>query len=315
MGPSPSTGPTESGGGSGRVRGATAWVAALRLRTLPIGATPVLVGLALAWYRTGRLDIGLALLTLFAALAIQAGTNLHNDVADFEHGADDPRTRKGPARAVAQGWLEPAAVRRAAYVLFALALSAGVGLVARGGWPILVLGLAAVASALAYTGGPRPLGYLGLGEVLVWLFFGVAAVSGTYYLQTGAVDSAALGLGAVLGLPAAAVLVVNNARDREEDAAAGKRTLAVRWGVPAMRTLYAVLLLGACAGLIPLLGMTPWVAGTWILLPWALTLIHALHANPPGPAYNRLLGATTRWSTAFGALLAAGLAAGRLVPL
>jgi 1,4-dihydroxy-2-naphthoate octaprenyltransferase len=290
-----------------------AWLAAMRPHTLVIGATPVLVGLALAWRHTGLLDVPVAILTLVCALAIQAATNLHNDVADYERGADDPGTRKGPARAVAEGWLKPQAVRRAAYLCFGFAVLAGVGLVLRGGWPILVLGLAAVASGLAYTGGPRPLGYLGLGEVFVWAFFGVAAVAGTYYLQTGRAGPEAFWLGAVMGLPAAAVLVVNNARDRREDARAGKRTLAVRWGLPAMRRLYAALMLGAALGLLPLVVTGRWwLAAAWLLLPWTFALTHEMYAQPPGPAYNRLLAATARWEAVFGLLVAGGLIAGRL---
>ncbi len=291
-----------------------AWIAAIRPRTLVIGATPVFVGLALAWHHTGRLDLPVALLTLFAALAIQAGTNLHNDVADFERGADDPATRKGPERVVASGRLPAPAVRRAAHALFGLAVLAGVGLVLRGGWPIALLGAAAVACGLAYTGGPRPLGYLGLGELFVWAFFGVAAVAGTYYLQTGRVGFDALWLGAILGLPAAAVLVVNNTRDRNEDARVGKRTLAVRWGLRAMRGLYAALMLAPALGLLPLVaGGSWWLAGAWLLLPWALSLAHEICAQPPGPAYNRLLVATARWEAAFGVLIAAGLVAGRFL--
>ncbi|HHB13215.1 MAG TPA: 1,4-dihydroxy-2-naphthoate octaprenyltransferase [Chromatiales bacterium] len=288
-----------------------AWIAAVRPRTLLVGVTPVLVGLAQAWREAGRLDTGIALLTLLVALAIQVATNLHNDAADFDRGADDPHTRQGPARAVAQGWLPAATVRRAAYAVFGIAVLLGLGLVARGGWPILLLGLAAVGSGLAYTGGPRPLGYLGLGEVFVWAFFGVAAVGGTVYLQTLRLDPQALWLGAVLGFPAAAVLVVNNARDRLADARAGKRTLAVRWGLPAMRSLYAALMLAPVLGLVPLVVQSPWTALGWVTLPWALALVHEMHSHPPGPAYNGLLVATARWEAGFGLLVATGLVLSR----
>lgn len=280
------------------------WVRAMRPRTLSLAVVPVGAGSLLAWSTTGRLDGGILVATLLGALLIQIGTNLHNDVADFTRGADD-EARVGPPRATAQGWFSPGQVRGAAVLSFGLAVGVGIYLAMVGGWPILVLGLAAIAAGWAYTGGPRPLGYLGLGEVFVFLFFGLAAVAGTYYLQTGALSGRVWVSGAVLGMPAAAVLVVNNYRDLDSDRRAGKRTLAVRWGRRVSRYEYGALLLAPLL-LSPLWLPLPWAGLPLVLVPWALNLIARLRTESPGPACNALLGATAQYQ--LGLALLCGIA-------
>ena len=290
---------------------AALWWQTFRPRTLSAGAAPVLVGAALA--ASDRLFHPLAaLLALVGALALQIGTNLHNDYEDHRRGADGP-DRLGPARASAGGLLDPAAVRRAAIAAFAVAALAGVYLIARGGWPILALGLASIASGWAYTGGPAPLAYLGLGDLFVLAFFGLAAVVGTYYVQALALTPAAWWLGLGLGLLAAAILAVNNLRDRHGDARAGKRTLAVRLGPTAARAEHSACVLLAHLVLLPVahLGHPGALAGL-LTLPLALRLTRQVWATDGAPL-NPLLGATARLLALHAALLAAGLLAERLL--
>ncbi|MEA3412614.1 MAG: 1,4-dihydroxy-2-naphthoate polyprenyltransferase [Pseudomonadota bacterium] len=285
------------------------WVAAVRPQTLSIAIVPVAVGSTLAWLDVGSLDWFILMATLCAALLIQAGTNLHNDAADFERGADRVDNRRGPPRATAAGWLTVGQVRRAAWGCFALAAIFGIWLIFVGGWPILLLGTASILAGLSYTGGPRPIGYLGLGELFVWLFFGVAAVVGTYYLQTGSVGSAAVLLGALTGMPAAAVLVVNNTRDIEGDREAGKRTLAVRFGLRFSRMEYAMLVLTP----FPLVWIAysgtgrAWLALTWIAVPWAVVLVRAFSSASSGSAYNGILVSTAKLNALYGGLLCAAM--------
>jgi 1,4-dihydroxy-2-naphthoate polyprenyltransferase len=218
------------------------WLTAIRPRTLLVAVVPVLVGTALAWHDVGALSGAILVATVAAAVLIQVATNLHNDVSDFERGADDPGTRLGPRRATAEGWLSPAQVRRGTMVAFSGAGIIGLWLAWQGGWPILAIGVASIACAWGYSGGAKPIAYSSLGELFVWLFFGVAAVAGSYYLQTGRFDLLAVAAGALLGMPAAAVLVVNNYRDRDNDQRAGRRTFAVVFGARASRIEYGVLM-------------------------------------------------------------------------
>src|SRR5664279_3832881 len=227
-----------------------AWAIASRPHTLTIGVTPVLVGCALAFADTGRVDVLLMVLSMLGALLLQAGTNLDNDVSDFERGTDRAG-RLGLPRATALGLLTPRQVRGASRACFVLATAIGLVLSWRSGWPIFVAGLAAAAAALSYSGGPRPISYTPFGDVVVWLFFGLVAVTGTYYLQTLAVGAGVLVAATIVGLPAAAVLVVNNYRDLEPDRAVGKRTLAVTLGRAFSRWQYATLLLAPFALLAP----------------------------------------------------------------
>ncbi|HHO67587.1 MAG TPA: 1,4-dihydroxy-2-naphthoate polyprenyltransferase [Gammaproteobacteria bacterium] len=287
------------------------WLLALRPKTLSVSVAPVLAGTALGWVQAGELSVAVMLAALAAALLIQIGTNLHNDVADHERGADDPRTRLGPPRATAEGWLTAAQVRRAAAAAFGLALVIGLYLVAVGGWPILLLGLASLAAGYLYTGGPRPLAYLGAGELFVLVFFGVVAVAGSACLQSGRFSLAGLLLGLLLGLPAAGVLVVNNHRDRDSDARAGKRTLAVRFGLRFSRGLYAACLLGPFLLLAPLqaeTGRGGWLP--WLALPGALWLVWRFLRTREPRDFNPLLGRTALFQLLLALLLAADLLAG-----
>lgn len=289
------------------------WLTAIRPRTLPVAVVPVIVGTALAWRDTGVLSGMIFAATVVAALLIQVATNLHNDVSDFERGADDPGTRLGPRRATAEGWLTAAAVRRGAALAFAGAGLVGLWLAWQGGWPILAIGVASIACAWGYSGGAKPIAYSSLGELFVWLFFGVAAVAGSYYLQTGRFDSMALAAGALLGLPAAAVLVVNNYRDRENDRRAGRRTFAVVFGARASRIEYGLLLLlpfVVLPGLALAAGPGWWLG--LLALPWAARLVYRFATLPPGPVFNELLADTARLQLVLGALICAGLFVGGL---
>jgi 1,4-dihydroxy-2-naphthoate polyprenyltransferase len=289
------------------------WLSAFRPPTLLVAVVPVLVGTALAWQDAGAFSVPVFLATVLAALLIQVATNLHNDVADYERGADDPHTRLGPRRATAEGWLTARQVRRGTALAFAGAGVVGLWLVWHGGWPILVIGIASIACAWAYSGGARPIAYSSLGELFVWLFFGVIAVGGSYYLQAGRFDALALAAGGLLGMPAAAVLVVNNYRDIDNDRRAGRRTFAVVHGARASRLEYAVLMLLPFA-LLPFLayfGGSGWLLGL-LALPWAGLVVRRFFAVPAGQVFNSLLADTARVQLALGALVCAGLFAGGL---
>ena len=243
-------------------------VAAARPQTLPASLAPVVAGTALAW-RDGGLRWGPAAAALLGALCIQLGTNLHNDAADAGRGADGP-DRLGPPRVVAQGWASRRAVLAWATLLFALACAPGAYLVALGGWPILALGLASLLCGWLYTGGPYPLAYLGLGELFVVAFFGVGAVSGTYYVQTLRVPLEPALCGLAIGAFAAGILAVNNLRDRAGDAKARKNTLAVRLGERFARAEHALCLLGPFALALGLFAATRWPG--WLVVQAALPL-------------------------------------------
>jgi len=285
------------------------WWLAIRPATLTISLAPVLVGTSLAWHDTGRILWIPFILAAAAALLIQIGTNLYNDVGDFERGADRAE-RLGPPRAVSSGWLEPGEVRRAVVLVFGLALAVGTWLVWHGGWPILLLGLASVVAGIAYTGGPRPIAYGATGELFVFLFFGLVAVLGTYYLQTFAWTWGGVFAAGMIGSLAAAVIVVNNYRDLEGDRRAGKRTLAVRAG-RAWSRIEFVALLGAPYALLFGLGAVT-RAGWWLLLPFCSVLIAAwivvrFVRERPGPGFNRILADTAQLQLIFSCLLAAAL--------
>jgi 1,4-dihydroxy-2-naphthoate octaprenyltransferase len=282
------------------------WVSAGRPRTLPLAAAPVLAGVALAAAETGRLDLPVAVATLLAAVAIQVGTNLHNDAADFERGTDT-EARVGPLRATAQGWFTAAQVKRAAHLAFLAAFVLGLFLCLRGGWPILTLGLASLAAGYAYTSGPRPIAYGPFGELFVLLYFGIAAVAGSHYLQALAFSPTAMALGVALGLPAAAVLLLNNYRDLETDRRAGRRTLCHYLSVRRARVLYAALLL-APFPLLSLLALpgSPWPA--LAALPFAAGLIARIFGGATGAGLNPLLGATAMFQAALVVLLVVGFA-------
>ena len=263
------------------------WIAASRLRTLPAAVVPVVVGTACA-RAVGAIAWGPALAALGGALAIQLGTNYANDVFDAERGADGP-DRIGPVRAVSAGLITARAMKRAMIAAFAVACAFGLYLVATAGWPVVAIGLASIAAGIAYTGGPWPLGYHGLGDVFVLGFFGFVAVCGTAYVQLGHVPCVAVWAALPVGALATAILVVNNVRDRATDARVGKRTLAVRFGRRAAIGEYAALLVTAYT------------------VPLALLRLRQLAAAATGPEHNRLLAATAQLLLVHGALLAVGL--------
>ena len=288
-----------------------AWWLAARPATLSIAVVPVVVGTALAWRDGSVVDWVVAAVALVAAMLIQIGTNLFNDVGDYERGADTP-DRLGPPRATAMGWLGAADVRRAAATSFGLAMVLGAYLVSVGGWPILAIGLASVAAGIAYTGGPRPIAYTAAGEFFVFVFFGVVATVGSHFLQAGRLSAAALVAGSILGALAAAVLVVNNYRDLDSDLRAGKITLAVRIGRGATRVEFAALVAAAFA-LLPLLGAVTragaWLALTFAAAPFAAALVIGFWRAPITTALNLFLKRTAQLQLAFGLLLAFAIVA------
>jgi 1,4-dihydroxy-2-naphthoate polyprenyltransferase len=284
------------------------WIMAARLRTLPAAVAPVLVGTALSW--TDRdLRVGGFIAALAGAIFIQVGTNLSNDYSDARRGADTEE-RLGPVRVTAGGLVPPRQVLVATYVSFGLAVLCGVYLVYLAGPILLAIGAASILAGVLYTGGPRPYGYEGLGEVFVFAFFGIVAVTGSYYVQAEDVTWEAFVLAVPVGLLASAILVVNNIRDRESDRRAGKRTLAVRLGRERARTLYGLMVYGAFVTA-PL----PWVLGAlsaWLLLPLvlvpvAVNLVRSVRAHSDGPTLNEALARTGMLQLAFCVLLAAGL--------
>lgn len=280
------------------------WVAAARPKTLPLTLTPVIAGVALAVAETGTLAPWAAVATLLAAVAIQIGTNLHNDAADFERGTDTEE-RVGPPRATAQGWLTAGQVKTAAHLMFGLAFLLGLTLLARGGPPILLVGLASLAAGYAYTSGPRPIAYGPFGELYVLLFFGIAAVGGTYYLQTLSFGWTPLLTGVALGLPAAAVLLVNNYRDLETDRAAGRRTLCHYLGRERARLFYLVLLVAP----VPLLMVSGLPGASWPLLaalPVAALLSLRLFRGATGTALNLQLARTAQYQALLAGLMILG---------
>jgi len=215
------------------------WLLAFRPKTLPAAIAPVIIGLSYA-YHLGIFKPFITFCTLFASILIQIGTNLANDVYDFEKGTDTEE-RLGPKRVTQAGLLTPQQVKKAMIFTFLFALLIGCYLAWIGGWPIVIIGSFAILSGIAYTGGPFPLGYNGLGDFFVFIFFGIVAVPGTFYLQGGELfDSFAIILGIVMGLMADCILIVNNIRDADNDIKTGKRTLAVIFGKKASKIQYSI---------------------------------------------------------------------------
>jgi 1,4-dihydroxy-2-naphthoate octaprenyltransferase len=288
-----------------------AWIAASRLPTLPAALVPVLVGTALA-ARDGAFHPIACAAALAGALAIQVGTNLANDYFDWKRGADT-HARLGPLRATQAGLIAPERVLAGAWIAFGVAALSGLVLVALRGWPMAALGVASIAAGVLYTGGPLPYGYVGLGDPVCFLFFGIAAVCGTYYAQAGTVTAAALAASLPVGLTVTAILVVNNLRDIDTDREAGKHTLAVILGRGGSRAEYASLLAGAFVGppVLWMLDLAP--AAASIACAAALLappLLRAVFADPDGPRLNATLRGTARLHLVFGALFALGLLAG-----
>jgi len=284
------------------------WLLAARPRTLPAAVAPVLVGTALA-----IVDDEFRALAFVAALVgsifIQIGTNLSNDYSDARRGADT-EDRLGPVRVTAGGLMPPRRVLIGTYVAFGIAVLAGIYLTAITGPELLLVGVASIAAGVLYTGGPRPYGYEGLGEVFVFLFFGVVAVVGSYYVQAEELPWEAFALSVPVGLLASAILVVNNVRDADTDQRVGKRTLAVRLGRPRARVLFGAMLALSYAVVVAIPvagGLSWWVALPLLTVPLALPLWRTVSQRTDGPSLNGALADTGRLLGVFSLLLAAGI--------
>jgi 1,4-dihydroxy-2-naphthoate octaprenyltransferase len=292
----------------GAPSGARIWLMAARPRTLPASVAPVLVGTSLAGYAGVFHPLRFAA-ALIGAIFIQVGTNLSNDYSDARRGSD-AEDRLGPVRVTAGGLVPPGRVLVATYVSFGAAVLAGAYLVAVAGWQLLLVGAASILAGVLYTGGPRPYGYEGLGEVFVFLFFGIVAVAGSFFVQVKHLDWESFALAVPVGLLAAAILVVNNVRDIDTDRRAGKRTLAVRLGRARTRSMFAVVVYLAylLAPVTWALGpLTAWVMLPWLTLPLAATVVRTVRNRGDGPSLNQALARAGMLQLAFCVLLAAGL--------
>jgi 1,4-dihydroxy-2-naphthoate octaprenyltransferase len=286
------------------------WVMAARPRTLPAAIAPVLVGSAAAVQWLGHLPRwGAFFAALVGSIFIQIGTNLANDYSDAKRGADTA-DRLGPVRVTSAGLVTPQRVMRATWIAFAVAVACGIYLATVAGLVIIVIGVFSIAAGVLYTGGPRPYGYAGLGEVFVFLFFGLVAVNGSYYVQLEQLDALPLGLSISIGFLATAIIVVNNVRDIETDRRAGKMTSAVRMGRTNAVLLYRLLVIGAFVALpiallageasaLPLIGL--------LAAPLAVRPAITLATRNDGPALNGVLAATGALLGVFSLLVTAGL--------
>jgi 1,4-dihydroxy-2-naphthoate octaprenyltransferase len=286
------------------------WILAARPKTLPAAAAPVIVGAAVAAYESSFRFLPV-LAALLGALLIQIGTNLANDVFDFKKGADTGE-RLGPTRVTQAGLLSPTQVMTGMWLTFFVAVLSGIYLVWIGGWPIVAIGLISIAAGIAYTGGPYPLGYNGLGDLFVFIFFGLVAVCGTYYVQALTISPLAVWSAVPMGFLATAILVVNNLRDIDTDAKAGKRTLAVRFGRKGARIQYVLMLALSylCLIWMGVSGLAPiWIGLTLLALVRAIPLI-TLIFQETGAVLNKALAGTGRLELEFGLLLSAGLLLG-----
>ena len=284
-----------------------AWLLAIRPKTLPAAVSPVVVGTALA-VSVGFFAPLPAAAALTGAVLIQVGANLANDYFDYVKGADTPE-RKGPTRVAQSGLIALSHLRIGIAATFALTALVGAYLISVGGWPILVIGLASLLSSLIYTGGPFPIGYHGLGDLFVFMFFGVAAVCGTFYVQALGISLVTVVASIPVGALTVAILVVNNLRDIETDRQTGKRTLAVMIGPGATRLEYVLLIVAAYA--VPTLLWLTGESSAWVLLPWlalplALRLVRTIY-HAEGPALNKTLAATANLDLVFCVLFATGL--------
>jgi len=288
---------------------AAMWVAGARPRTLPAAVSPVVVGTGLA-IAAGAFVAPRALLALIVAVALQVGVNYANDYSDGIRGTDDARV--GPIRLVGQGLALPGSVRAAAFLCFLIAALAGLGLVVlTGEWWLVAVGLASIAAAWLYTGGPRPYGYLGLGEVFVLVFFGIVPVMGTAYVQTLELTVPALLAGLSVGLFACAVLVTNNLRDIPGDTVSGKRTLAVRLSDRGTRVLYVAIVVSGFACILALTVLTsPWTLLGLLALPWAIVPVRIVASGARGPGLIPALKSTGTLVLVTGLALGLGLALG-----
>jgi 1,4-dihydroxy-2-naphthoate polyprenyltransferase len=284
------------------------WLMAARPRTLPAAIAPVLVGTSLAGFAHVFHPLRF-IAALLGAIFIQVGTNLSNDYSDARRGADT-EDRLGPVRVTAGGLVPPRQVLLATYASFALAVLFGIYLIAVAGWELLLVGAASILAGVLYTGGPRPYGYEGLGEAFVFLFFGIVAVAGSFFVQVKHLHWEAFALAVPVGLLAAAILVVNNFRDIDTDRRAGKRTLAVRLGRQSTRNVFAAIVYAAyiLAPVTWIFGpLKPWVLLPWLTLPLATPVIRVVRNRTDGASLNQALGQTGMLQLAFCMLLSAGV--------
>lgn len=284
------------------------WFLASRPPTLPAAVVPVLVGTAVG-VSESSFRPAVFLVALLASLLIQIGTNFANDLSDFHKGADTEE-RLGPTRVTQSGLITPGELKRGIAVVFGLALLAGIYLAFVGGWPIVVIGLTSILFGYLYTGGPWPLGYHGLGDLFVFIYFGVIAVVGSAYLQTGHVTLLAALASLPVGLLVTNILVINNLRDVNTDREAGKHTLAVILGPTSARLQYALFSMAAYI-LIPIVwhfgGASPFVFVTWLTLPLSARLVSPVFLGLSGRPLNKVLKLTGQLHLLFGIVLAIGL--------
>lgn len=283
------------------------WILAARPKTLPAAVAPVLIGTAIA-FDAGKVHWLSAILAAFGALMIQIGTNFANDYFDHLHGADH-QDRLGPTRVTQAGMVKPQTMKLATTVVFGLAFLSGIYLVYRGGWLILVIGLLSILFGILYTGGPFPLGYHGLGDIFVFVFFGLVAVGGTYYVQALALPPKVLIAGVAPGLYSTAILTVNNLRDIVSDGAAGKKTLAVRFGSQFARLEYLLSLF--IASLVPvilyLLTFEHFYAlAASLVFFLAIPSMKIIFREPPGIIFNRVLASTGKLLLIYSLLFSLG---------
>ncbi len=282
------------------------WILAARPKTLPAAVVPVLIGSSLA-FQKGLFHSGAALAALLCSLLIQIGTNFVNDYADFKKGADN-EARKGPLRVSQGGLIKPATLVKASVVVFGLAVVVASYLIVRGGWPVVIIGVTSILSGIFYTAGPKPLGYMGLGDIFVLIFFGPVAVWGTWYVQTlsHSVEAVIAGLGA--GFISVAILAVNNIRDVDEDRKSGKRSLVVRFGRNfGIAEYYGVI---SAAALVPVILICISGANWGILASFAPLFfkdtLKDISVSRDGDVLNRALENTGKMLLLYGILLSAG---------
>jgi 1,4-dihydroxy-2-naphthoate octaprenyltransferase len=291
-----------------RAGGMRIWLMAARPRTLPASVAPVIVGTSLAGFH-GVFHPLRFIAALIGAIFIQVGTNLSNDYSDARRGADT-EDRLGPVRVTAGGLAPPSQVLVATYVSFGVAVLAGIYLIVVAGWELLLVGAASILAGVLYTGGPRPYGYEGLGEAFVFLFFGIVAVAGSYFVQVEHLDWEAFALAVPVGLLASAILVVNNFRDIDTDRRAAKLTLVVRLGRQRTRAALAAIVYGAylLAPVTWLFGpLSAWLLLAWLSLPLAAEVVRTVRNHTDGPSLNQALAHAGMLQLAFCMLLAAGL--------
>ncbi len=285
-----------------------AWLMASRPKTLTAAIVPIVATSALAYLMKGQFSSWILFLCLVSSICIQIGTNFVNDAVDFKKGADTEK-RIGPQRVTQSGIFSYRQVMGAAGVMFFLAIMCGIPLVIHGGWPIVLIGLLSVAMGYSYTSGPFPLAYLGLGDLFVVLFFGLIAVGGVYYLQTGEWSLAAGVLGIQIGFLSTVLIAINNLRDVDGDKTVNKKTLAVRFGKKFVKGEIAFLLVSPFV-----LGIYWWISADHFfamllplfVFPLAIKLIINIFKNEPGPVYNKFLGMSALVHILFGVLFTVG---------